>query len=127
MTDTITLPRAVVERIREALMVATTPIPADRHTVKAALDTLDAALAEPDAKRDAKHPGYITAAKMEHQLRITCGFVDVQFDGEKWFCAKCSERMPANYEALVKHYSGERDYLKLMQRKAEAIRARGSK
>jgi hypothetical protein len=27
--------------------------------------------------------------------------------------------MPANYEALVKHYSGERDYLKLMQRKGE--------
>jgi hypothetical protein len=51
--------------------------------------------------------------------RITCGFVDVQFDGEGWFCAKCSERMPANYEALVKHYSGERDYLKLMQRKGE--------
>ena len=50
--------------------------------------------------------------------RITCGFVDVRFDGERWFCGKCGERMPANYEAMVKHYSGDRDYLELMQRKA---------
>ena len=71
--------------------------------------------------------GTITVAKMEHQLRIACGFVDVQFDGRGWFCSKCNERMPANYEAMVKHYSGERDHLDLMQRKAEAIRARGSK
>lgn len=71
--------------------------------------------------------GTITVAKTKHQLRIACGFVDVRFDGEGWFCSKCDERMPANYEASVKHYSGERDYLKLMQRKAEAIRARGSK
>jgi len=53
MTDHITLPRDVALQIRAALMVATTPIPADRHTVKAALDALDAALAEP------VHPGYI--------------------------------------------------------------------
>jgi len=50
MTDNITLPRVVVLQIREALMVAATPIPADRHTVKAALGALDAALAEPPAK-----------------------------------------------------------------------------
>jgi len=50
--------------------------------------------------------------------RITCGFVDVRFDGERWFCGKCGERMPANYEAMVKHYSGDREHLELMQRKA---------
>jgi len=50
VTDNITLPRAVALQIREALMVATTPIPADRHTVKAASTALDAALAEPPAK-----------------------------------------------------------------------------
>jgi hypothetical protein len=49
MTDNITLPRAAALQIREALMVAATPIPADRHTVKAALAALDAALAEPPA------------------------------------------------------------------------------
>ena len=80
---------------------------------------LYAALPKPDA--------IVRTIKTERKPRITCVFVDVQFDGEGWFCAKCSERMPANYEAMVKHYSGERDYLKLMQRKVEAIRARGSK
>jgi hypothetical protein len=50
MTDNITLPREVALQIREALMVAATPIPADRHTVKAALAALDAALAEPEQK-----------------------------------------------------------------------------
>jgi hypothetical protein len=50
--------------------------------------------------------------------RTTCGFVDVRFDGERWFCGKCGERMPANYEAMVKHYSGDREHLELMQRKA---------
>ena len=63
--------------------------------------------------------------KLEHKPRITCGFVDVQFDGKGWFCAKCNKRMPANYEALVKRDSGERHYLELMRRKAETIRARG--
>jgi hypothetical protein len=80
---------------------------------------LYAALPKPDA--------IVRTIKTERKPRIICGFVDVQFDGEGWFCAKCSERMPANYEALVKHYSGDIDYLKLMQRKVEAIRARGSK
>ena len=47
----ITLPREVALQIREALMVATTPIPADRHTVKAASTALDAALAEPEKER----------------------------------------------------------------------------
>jgi len=47
----ITLPRAHALQIREALMVATTPIPADRHTVKAALAALDAAFAEPEKER----------------------------------------------------------------------------
>jgi hypothetical protein len=51
VSDNITLPRAVALQIREALMVATTPIPADRHTVKAALDALDAALAEQEKER----------------------------------------------------------------------------
>ena len=88
-----------------------------KQNTEEALAALDAALAEPPAKPDAKHPGYITAAKMEHQLRITCGFVDVQFDGEKWFCAKCGERMNEYYEEMVKH-SSEKDYLELMQRKA---------
>ena len=58
--------------------------------------------------------------------RITCGFSDVRFGDEGWRCSMCNEKMPSNYEELVKHDSGERDYLELMQRKAEAIRARGS-
>jgi hypothetical protein len=48
MTDNITLPRAVALQIREALMVATTPIPADQHRVNDALIDLEAALAEPE-------------------------------------------------------------------------------
>jgi hypothetical protein len=80
---------------------------------------LYAALPKPDA--------IVRTIKTERKPSIICGFVDVQFDGKGWFCAKCSERMPANYEALVKHYSGDIDYLKLMQRKVEAIRAKGGK
>jgi hypothetical protein len=44
MTDTITLPRAVALEIREALLVAATPIPADQHRVNHALIDLEAAL-----------------------------------------------------------------------------------
>ena len=49
--------------------------------------------------------------------RITCGFVDVLFDGERWFCGECGERMNEHYEEMVKHSNGK-DYLELMQRKA---------
>jgi len=112
----ITLPRAVVWRLHAAFRDADKTIRpnGEKSDYSAEIAILDAAFAEPE-KKTAPLP------------RITCGFIDVRFDGEGWFCAKCSERMPSNYEALVKHYSGERDYLKLMQRKAEAIRARGSK
>ena len=58
MTDNITLPRADALHLREALMVAVT-LSADRHTVKAALAALEAALAEPPAKPEPTHPGYV--------------------------------------------------------------------
>lgn len=162
MTDTITLPRAVGEQMRDVLRGVVNasdddcgdPKCDDCNAVRPVRETLaviDAALKEPEPiTEDALREGIdaqdrdlwqrradeevlkeygkresITVAKMEHQLRITCGFVDVQFDGKGWFCAKCSERMPANYEAMVKHYSGERDYLKLMQRKAERFHGIG--
>jgi hypothetical protein len=51
MTDTITLPRAVIEQVREAfkeLDYASEPYV--NRTARAALAALDAALAEPDAK-----------------------------------------------------------------------------
>jgi hypothetical protein len=47
MTDNITLPRAVVEQVWEALM----GIPADQHRVNDALIDLEAALAEPEKER----------------------------------------------------------------------------
>jgi hypothetical protein len=50
MTDTITLPRAVVEQVWEALM----GIPADQHRVNAALIDLEAALAEPEQPQKAR-------------------------------------------------------------------------
>jgi hypothetical protein len=158
----ITLPRAVVEQVREALESYRGQV--NIYGDSPAADVcaaLDAALAEPERYPEkgpaltvyneiaaTDDPGsplerlrffcsiamrpqdwldvapfFDAVAEPEKKTaplpRITCGFVDVQFDGEGWFCAKCSERMPANYEALVKHYSGERDYLKLMQRKGE--------
>lgn len=119
MTDTITLPRDVALRLKEAMQERITraaPIPFQQDVV--AFTVLAIALAEPKP---------ITVAKTERKPRITCGFVDVLFDGEGWFCAKCNERMPANYEALVERECGARDFLALMQRKHEGIRARGSK
>jgi hypothetical protein len=168
--STITLPRAVIEQVREAFKELDYASEPDVNEIaRAALAALDAALAQPDATREQypekgpalavyneiaatddpgsplerlrffcslamrpqdwldvapffdalAEPEPITVAKTERKPRITCGFVDVQFDGEGWFCAKCNERMPANYEELVKRDSGERHYLELMQRKAE--------
>ena len=48
--DTITLPREVAEAAVEALMVATTPIPADRHKVIGAIEALRTALAAEQPK-----------------------------------------------------------------------------
>jgi hypothetical protein len=49
MTETITLPRAVVEQVREALLSFDNWWDDEADT---ALTALDAALAEPDAKRE---------------------------------------------------------------------------
>ena len=48
--DNITLPREVAEAAVEALMVATTPIPADRHKVIGAIEALRTALAAEQPK-----------------------------------------------------------------------------
>lgn len=72
--------------------------------------TLRAALAAPEPEKQ-------TVPKTVPLSRIKCGFVDVQFDGERWFCEMCGERMNEHYEEMVKHSNGK-DYLELMQRKA---------
>jgi hypothetical protein len=69
MTDNITLPRAVVEQVREALTCGDGEsrhwcMHCDDHVPNSLgsldiLDALDAALAEPDAKREPVHPGYL--------------------------------------------------------------------
>jgi hypothetical protein len=48
-------------------MVATTPIPADRHTVKAASTALDSALAEPPAKPEPATDEQVTEADESHE------------------------------------------------------------
>ena len=53
--DNITLPREVVEAAVEALMVATTPIPADRHKVIGAIEALRTAIA---AEQEKKTPAW---------------------------------------------------------------------
>lgn len=62
-------------------------------------------------------PEPITVEPTPRITRITCGFDDVRFNGERWRCGKCGERMNDHYEEMVKH-SNEKDYLELMQRKA---------
>ena len=52
--DNITMPREVAEAAVEALMVATTPIPADRHKVIGAIEALRTALAA-----EKRHPDYV--------------------------------------------------------------------
>ena len=60
MTDNITLPRAVAERIQNAMQFLVDALEYD-HDIDA-LAALDAALAKPDAKREPTHPGYILGA-----------------------------------------------------------------
>ena len=168
MTDNITLPREVVEKIREAWSSEVYPPAAsiEWYDIMDALRAaLAAALAEPEQKPEPEQypekgpaltvyneiaatddPGsplerlrFFCSLAMRPQdwldvapffdalsepqpepriTRITCGFVDVRFDGERWRCGKCGERMNEYYEEMVKHSSGK-DYLELMQRKAE--------
>ena len=138
--DTITLPRAVGKQLKEvlflcrrnafyggqvipnfwkvanALEAALTQALIDDYALRGRA-ALDAALAEqePTVKES-------LWAGAQRNPRITCGFVDVQFDGDGWFCDKCGERMSADFETSVKRGSSEKCYLELMQRKAEAVR-----
>ena len=107
--DTITLPRELVEGALEALDSEHPDI-----QLRAAI-ALRTALA-------AEQPKPITVPKTVPLPPITCGFVDVRFDGERWFCDKCGKRMSADFETSVKRGSSEKRYLELMQRKAEALR-----
>jgi hypothetical protein len=108
-----------------AAAVLAEPEPITEDALREQLDTQDRDLWQRRADEEFLKEYEKRYRKLERKPHITCGFVDVQFDGRGWFCAKCSKRMPANYEALVKRDSGERHYLELMRRKAEAIRARG--
>ena len=104
MSDHITLPRELVFRAVKVLSpMAYDNWPRERNEVVAALRDRLAATSPEQTPR-------IT--------RITCGFSDVQFDGERWRCGKCGERMNEHFEEMVKHYNGK-DYLELMQRKAD--------
>ena len=110
--DNITLPRELVFRAVKALTpMAYDTWPKERNEVVEALRTHLAA----------EQPKPITVPKTVPLPPITCGFVDVRFDGERWFCDKCGERMSADFETSVKRVS-EKCYLELMQRKAEAVR-----
>jgi len=62
MTDNITLPRAVVEQVREALEAMQSYAAAERKGLRIcdeSIIALDAALAEPEQKPEPVHPGYV--------------------------------------------------------------------
>ena len=113
--DNITLPREVVQLALEAFE-AVMPFSTTQRVLKIrAVEALRTALA-------AEQPKPITVPKTVPLPPITCGFVDVRFDGDGWFCTKCGKRMSADFETSVKRGSSEKCYLELMQRKAEAVR-----
>ena len=113
--DNITMPREAVEKIHEAWSSEVYP-PATSTEWYDIMDALRTALAAEPVKP-------ITVPKTVPLPPIICGFVDVRFDGEGWFCDKCGKRMSADFETSVRRGSGEKCYLELMQRKSEAVRA----
>lgn len=121
MSDNITLPREVVELALEVVELALKVVELSSGgepigtMEREAIEALRTALAAEQQKP-------ITVPKTVPLPPITCGFVDVRFDGERWFCDKCGKRMSADFETSVRRGSGEKCYLELMQRKAEAVR-----
>lgn len=113
--DNITLPREVVQEAVKALEFAERNHDGEQSLYTTEIAALRTALAAEPVKP-------ITVPRTVPLPRITCGFVDVRFDGDGWFCDKCGERMSADFEASVKRGSSEKCYLELMQRKAEAVR-----
>jgi hypothetical protein len=109
VSDNITLPREAVEKIHEAWSSEVYP-PATSIEWYDIMDALRAALAAP-------RPEPVRVEPTPPITRFTCGFVDVRFNGDEWFCEMCGERMNEHYEEMVKHSNGK-DYLELMQRKA---------
>jgi hypothetical protein len=99
----ITLPRAVALHLREALMVAVT-LSADRHTVKAAHAALDAALAEPPAKPEPVHPGYVIGSHWLETAysRIAAGEAEADVLTEVLGARGWAKREPATDEQIVK-------------------------
>ena len=113
--DNITLPREVVQEAVKALEFAERNHDGEQSLYTTEIAALRTALAAEPVKP-------ITVPRTVPLPRITCGFVDVRFDGDGWFCDKCGERMSADFETSVKRGSSEKCYLELMQRKAEAVR-----
>jgi hypothetical protein len=106
MTDNITLPRAVVERARKALFDW-----AECHNDvadfcdddKEVLAALDAALAEPDAKREPVHPGYIIGSHWLETAysRIAAGEAEADVLAEVLGERGWAKREPATVEQVI--------------------------
>jgi hypothetical protein len=129
--ENITLPRELVEKAIKAFENGCPPT-CENGMIDSGgfhpwgepmLDICPACLAFEHLRARLAAPEPVRVEPTPRITRITCGFVDVRFDGERWFCGKCGDRMSDRYEEMVKH-SNEKDYLELMQRKAAFKRGR---
>ena len=95
----ITLPRAAALQIREAL--------ASGKKLFAALAALDAALAEPDAKPEPVHPGYIIGAHWLETAysRIAAGEAEDAVLAEVLGARGWAKREPATDEQVLDEYN----------------------